>query len=145
MSRVAVALLLLAFAVAGLALTARAQQDPAPQDGLQADQELPEQERPRSERPHETPPSVACPPDRLLVKVGAGADAAAVVARHGGTVIQTIPGVDVQVVIVPAGTGQQALDALNADPEVEYAEPDGVVRVSQPGPGTSCASHGRQS
>ena len=40
---------------------------------------------------------------------------AIVIGRYGGTIIQTIPGIDVQVVNVPGGTGQQAIDALNAD------------------------------
>jgi hypothetical protein len=41
----------------------------------------------------------------------------------------------VQVVTVPGGTGQQTIDALNADPEVQYAEADGVVRASEAGAG----------
>jgi len=120
MNRIAVALLLLAFAVAGLALTVRAQQDPPPQEEPQ---------------PPPEPPVSACLPDRLLVKTRPGADPAVVIARHGGTVIQTIPGIEVQVVTVPAGKGQQAIAALSADPEVQYAEPDQIVRASGEGAG----------
>jgi hypothetical protein len=123
MNRIAAALLLLAFAVTGLALTARAQQDPPPQ----------EQPQPPPE------PSVsACPPDRLLVKTRPGADPAVVIARYGGTIIQTIPGIEVQVVTVPAGKGQQAIAALSADAEVQYAEPDQIVRASEGQSGTPC-------
>jgi hypothetical protein len=120
MNRIAVALLLLAFAVAGLALTARAQQEP------------PMQEEPQ---PQPEPSVSACPPDRLLVKTHPGADPAVVIARYGGTIIQTIPGIEVQVVTVPAGMGQQTIDALSADPEVQYAEPDRIVRVAETGGG----------
>ena len=115
MNRVAVALLLLAVAVAGLALTARAQQDPPPQEESQ---------------PYLEPSVSACPSDRLLVKTRPGADPAVVIARYGGTIIQTIPGIEVQVVTVPAGQGQQTITSLSADPEVQYAEPDGIVRAS---------------
>lgn len=114
MSRIMVALLLLAFAVSGLALTARAQQEPTP---------TPEPQ------PRSAPARTNCPPERILVKVRAGSDPAAVVGRYGGTIVQTIPGIEVQVVTVPAGTRQQAIDALNADPDVQYAEPDGEVRA----------------
>jgi thermitase len=120
MNRTAVALLLLTFAVAGLALTARAQQDPSSQEEAE---------------PQPEPSVSACPPDRLLVKIRPGADSAVVIARHGGTVVQTIPGIDVQVVTVPGGKGQQTIDALNADPEVQYAEPDQIVRALDAGSG----------
>ena len=120
MSRITIALLLLAFAVTGLAMTARAQQDPPPKETSQ---------------PQPEPSMPACEPDRILVKVQPGADPAAVIARYGGTIIQTISGIDVQVVTVPAGQGQQAIDALNADPDVKYAEPDQIVSAAQAGSG----------
>lgn len=128
MGRTALALLLLAFSVAGLAMTALAQQDDPPSD----DASLPAVEAPRAQP---EPTMTACKPDRILVKVQPGVDAAAVVARYGGTILRTIPGIDVHVVNVPAGQGQQAIDALNADPEVEYAEADQIVTASQAGPG----------
>ena len=75
----------------------------------------------------------ACKPDRILVKVQPGVDPAAVIARYGGTILRTIAGIDVQVVNVPAGQGQQIIDAMNADPEVMYAEADQIVKASAQG------------
>jgi len=120
MGRIALALLLLTFAVAGLAMTASAQQDVPPEEASQ-----PQPESPMS----------ACQSDRILVKVQPGADAAAVIVRHGGTILRTIPGIEVHVVTVPAGQGQQAIDALSVDPEVMYAEADQIVRASAQGSG----------
>ena len=122
MGRTALALLLLTFAVAGLALNASAQQDPPPEEASQ---------------PQPAPESTmsSCQPDRLLVKVQPGVDAVAFVARYGGTITRTITGIDVHVVTVPGGQGQQVLDAMNADPEVEYAEADQIVRASAQGSG----------
>lgn len=128
MSRMLVALLILAAAVAGLAMTARAQQEPAPT-------EIAAPEQPVSS-PAPPDPS-QCPPDRILVKLKPGADPAAVIARYGGTIINTITGIDVHVVTVPGGAGQQAIAGLSADPEVQYAEPDGVVRATGAG-GSGC-------
>lgn len=122
MGRTALALLLLAFAVAGLAMTASAQQDVPPEE---ASQPQPQPESPMS----------ACQSDRILVKVQPGVDAAAVIARFGGTILRTIPGIEVHVVTVPAGQGQQAIDALSVDPEVMYAEADQIVRASAQGSG----------
>ena len=121
MSRLLVALLILAAAVTGLAMTARAEQTPVPVEAA-----VPE---PPVSEPSPTP----CPPERILVKVKPGANPADVIGRHGGTIIQTIPGIDVQIVNVAAGTAQQAIDALTADPDVQYAEPDGKVRISSEG------------
>jgi hypothetical protein len=72
----------------------------------------------------------ACPAEQALVKVLPGVDPAEVVARHGGTILKTIAGIDVQVVAVPAGTLSQKLDEFNADPDVKYAEADGVVQAT---------------
>ena len=128
MSRITLALLLLAFAVTGLAMTARAQLEPPPEEASQ-----PPSESSRTAQPE--PAATACTPDRILVKVRPGAVPAAVVARYGGTIERTISGIEVHVVTVPAGQGQQAIDALNADPEVQYAEPDQVVFATQAGSG----------
>ena len=128
MSRITLALLLLAVAVTGLAMTARAQQDPPPEAAS-----LPQTESAMTAQPEPSP--TACTPDRILVKVQPGADPAAVVARYGGTIERTISGIEVHVVTVPAGQGQQAIDALNADPEVRYAEPDQIVYATQAGSG----------
>src|SRR5436190_23840089 len=70
MSRITLALLLLIFAVSGLAMTARAQQDPPPEEASQ---------------PQPEPSMTVCQPDRILVKVQDGVDAATVAARYGGT------------------------------------------------------------
>ena len=118
MSRITLALLLLVFAVSGLAMTARAQQDPSPEEASQ---------------PQPEPSMTVCKPDRILVKVQDGVDAAAVVARYGGTILRTIPGIDVQVVNVPHAQGQQIIDAMSTDPEVRYAEADQIVRATAQG------------
>ena len=118
MSRITISLLLLAFAVTGLAMTARAQQEPPPEEASQP-------------QPQPESPMPGCKPDRIMVKVRPGFDPAAVVARYGGTIVRTIPGIEVQVVTVPAGQGQQAIDALSADPEVQYAEADQIVTAAQ--------------
>ena len=128
MTRIAIALLVLVFAVAGLAMAVKAQQDedvqPTP---IEASQVQIEQLAPTES------PVTACKPDTLLVKVNPGADAAAVISRHGGTLVRTISGIDVHVVAVPAGTGQQKIDEFTADPEVKYAEADQIVRAVQSG------------
>jgi hypothetical protein len=124
MTRMVVSLLVLAFGVAGLAMTVRAQQEPTTE--IAQSPENP---------PQPEPPVTACKPDRILVKVQPGVDAAAVVARYGGTIIRTIPDIDVNVVTLPAGQGLSAIDALNADPEVKYAEADAIVRATQKGAG----------
>ena len=128
MTRIAISLLVLVFAVAGLAMTAQAQQDeelqPAPVEASQVQTESP--------APTESPVT-ACKPDTLLVKVNPGVDAPTVISRHGGTLVRTISGIDVHVVAFPAGTGQGKIADLMADPEVMYAEADQIVRAVQSG------------
>lgn len=119
MTRTVLAGIVILVGVVGLVLTTRAQDErPAPE-------------------PKE-PPTASCPTDRVLVKMKPGVDAATVVARYGGTIVQTIPGVELQVVTVPAGTGQQVLDALNADADVQYAEADAAVRAPEIPPPPGC-------
>jgi hypothetical protein len=135
-----VSLLILTFAVAGLALAGSDQQDPLPLEENQVEENQPGDGHhvdndPQRQQEPSAAPAPACRPDRILVKVKPGADPATVIARYGGTIVQTIPGIEVQVVTVPGGTGHQAIDALNADPEVQYAEPDSVVRASDSGTG----------
>lgn len=129
MSRLLIALLILTAAVAGLAMTARAQQEPS-----SAETAVPS-EVAAPEPPMSAPSPTPCPPDRILVKVKPAVDPVVVIGRYGGTIAQTISGIDVQIVDVPAGTGQQAIDSLNADPDVQYAEPDRVVRIAGEGGG----------
>jgi hypothetical protein len=112
MSRFVIALAVVAMTVTGLGLAANAEQDDA---------------------------GTACPPEQMLVKVRSGADPAEVVARHGGTILSTISGIEVQVVAVPAGTLSQKLDEMNADPDVQYAEANSIVRISEPTDGASCS------
>ena len=73
----------------------------------------------------------ACRPEEMLVKFKPGADATAVAARHGASIVSSIPQIEVYVLAVPTGTQTQALAALAADPDVEYAEPNAVVRVPE--------------
>lgn len=143
MRQILIALLILITAVTGLAMTARAQQqEPPPGESASSESVLEgtELEPPAAEPVVSEPPmsqpvapspgAANCPPDRLVVKVKPGADAAATIGRQGGTIIQTIPSIEVHVVLVPHGTGPQAIAALSADPDVQYAEPDGVVRIA---------------
>jgi len=73
----------------------------------------------------------ACRREELLVKFAPGADATTVAGRHGATVVSSIPRIGVYVLAVPPGAQAATLTALAADPEVEYAEPNGVVRVPE--------------
>jgi len=82
----------------------------------------------------------ACATEQVLVKVNPGVDPADVVARHGGTILWTIEGIGVQVVAVPAGTQGQKIDEFMADPDVKYAEPNGVVRATQGSDRQECPS-----
>ena len=72
-----------------------------------------------------------CVPDQVLVKFRPGTDPAAVSARHGATFTGAIVGLDVQVLTVPAGTVPEKVAALSADPDVVYAEPNGIARVPE--------------
>src|SRR4051812_12313698 len=122
MTRLTISLLVLVFAITGLSMTARAQQDPPPDSAAKPDPQ-----------PQPEPSVSSCKPDSLLVKVNPGADPAEVIERHGGTIVRTISGIDVQVVAVPAGTGLQAIDELNADSDVKYAEADQIVKATSTG------------
>ena len=77
-------------------------------------------------------------PDRILVKFKSGTDpasAAAVHRQNGGTVIDTIPQVGVQVVTVPAGTVPAKVIDYGQSPSVQYAEPDYIASaVGKPAP-----------
>jgi thermitase len=78
-----------------------------------------------------------CVAGELLVKFRPGADPAAVAARHGGTISSQIAAIAVYVVSVPDGTVEQKVAEFNADPEVEYAEPNHKVRAADPADGAA--------
>lgn len=80
------------------------------------------------ERPPD-PPAAACPPEQLLVKVSSAADPDAVSRRHGATLVSEVAGPDVYLMTVPAGTAAEKITALEADPEVVYAEPNATTRA----------------
>ena len=68
----------------------------------------------------------------ILVKFKASTDEGAIAGVHrrcGGTVMDIVPQIGLQVVEVPAGQLDRALAAYNSSPLVEYAEPDGWVQV----------------
>lgn len=73
-------------------------------------------------------------PGRVLVKFKAARDAAGIDRALGDlkdvTVARTIEAIDALVLSVPVGEEWTVADNLGAQAEVEYAEPDFVVRVS---------------
>lgn len=80
-------------------------------------------------------------PGRVLVKFKPGTAASKIADAHrkaGGRAMRTIPGIGVQVVGVPDGTVPAKVAAYNANPNVEYAEPDFyrvlVTPIEEPGP-----------
>ncbi len=75
---------------------------------------------------HDAPPPPFAP-DRLLVSFQPGTAAPEVAAAHrlaGGHTLKIIPGISVHVVQVPTGTVLAAIRLYQANPNVEYAEPD---------------------
>jgi len=78
-------------------------------------------------------------PDRVLVRFSPGAAAAAIGQTHrhaGGKVLHTIPGIDVQVVAVPAGSVPQMVARYRKNPNVVFAEPDYYRLLIVPGEGS---------
>jgi thermitase len=66
-------------------------------------------------------------PDRVLVRFLPGAAASETGKAHrqaGGRKLREIPGIGVHVVQVPTGSVQQKVNAYQANPNVEFAEPD---------------------
>jgi len=80
-------------------------------------------------------------PDRILVKFQPGTDAATAAAVHrqnGGSVIDTIPDIGVQVVSVPAGSVPAKVADYRRNARVQYAEPDYIANaVGKPTPTTT--------
>lgn len=79
-----------------------------------------------------TPGEAAFAPGRILVKFQPGVSAAQKAAAHraqGAHVLQVIPGIDVQVVNVPAGAERARVAAYARSPLVAYAEPDYIAQA----------------
>ncbi|OXS15558.1 serine protease [Zobellella denitrificans] len=77
--------------------------------------------------PAQARPLSTLAPDRILVRFAPGtaaADAALVHQRLGGRPLKTIPGIDVTLVAVPAGSVPAMVAGYAANPNVQYAEPD---------------------
>ena len=70
-----------------------------------------------------------CVPDEILVKFRPGADPAVVSTRHGATIRSVIGFIDVYVLAIPFGSVPEKVAEFSADPEVEYAEPNGIARA----------------
>ncbi len=71
-------------------------------------------------------------PDQILVKFLTGtADEtkASIHARHGGRVVDTIPGIDVQVVRIQENKVQDKVKAYKGEAAVEFAEPDYIAEA----------------
>ncbi len=70
---------------------------------------------------------------RILVKFVPGAAAAEVANAHravGGAIVETIPGIDVQIVRVPAGREKELVSRYLRNKNVLYAEPDFIAQAS---------------
>jgi subtilisin family serine protease len=103
------------------------------------------------QRVHEQIPPYA--PDRVLVRFRPGTPAAEAGRAHrraGGRKLREIPGIDVQVVEVPAGSVPARVAGYRANPNVEFAEPD-YYRVmiipdegNDPGPAAGGVIAGRE-
>ena len=68
--------------------------------------------------------------DHILVKFKAGTNEVAkqeIHGRHGGSVIDDVARLDVQMVKIPAGKVQEKLGAYRSEKAVEFAEPDYVA------------------
>ncbi|HID86348.1 MAG TPA: peptidase S8 [Anaerolineae bacterium] len=70
-------------------------------------------------------------PDRIVVKFKEGLNPAQVAQLHasqGATVVDEIPQIGVQILSVPPGQVEAKIAAYQADPRVEYAEPDSIAQ-----------------
>ncbi len=67
-------------------------------------------------------------PDQVLVKFKTGANAESIAADFDMTV-ERETALGVKLLKVPAGTVKQAIAALRANPNVEYAEPNGIAQA----------------
>ncbi|HYQ72993.1 MAG TPA: S8 family serine peptidase [Gammaproteobacteria bacterium] len=83
-------------------------------------------------------------PDRILVRFKPGTAASEISRVHRmahGQSLRSIPGIDVQVVKVQAGTVAEKVALYEANPNVEYAEPDyyRLLRIPSEDPGPAPA------
>ncbi len=87
---------------------------------------------------HHAPAAPEFVPGEVLVKFRPGASGRAVADAHrrnGGSVRETIPGINVQVVQVPAGSEKTKVAAYGRNPNVLYAEINGYYRALSHGTG----------
>jgi hypothetical protein len=75
--------------------------------------------------------------DELLVKFRPGADPDIVAARYGATILRVIPGIEVYLVAVPAGSANDRVAAFSGDAEVVFAEINGTMTVPELPPADS--------
>jgi subtilisin family serine protease len=70
-------------------------------------------------------------PGRVIVKFNSAGNASYTLQQLSGIiVIDSIAGIDAQVLQVPVGQEWQVVDQLRAQPSVEYAEPDYVISLT---------------
>jgi hypothetical protein len=65
------------------------------------------------------------------VKFRGGVDPNEAVQRHGLIIAEHITGIDVYVLLAPEGRSSEVIAELQADPDVEFAEPNGVMTVPE--------------
>ena len=66
-----------------------------------------------------------------MVKFRNDADLAAVSARHGLAIRDRIPGIDVYLLAIQPGAVVVKVAELQGDPDVEFAETNGVMSVPE--------------
>ena len=69
------------------------------------------------------------PQQQVLVKFQPGVDAGAVLRSVGGTQIGTVYDSDVAIVRAPAVSAEALSSVLDANPGVDYAEPDAILKL----------------
>src|SRR5687768_13433526 len=85
----------------------------------------------------DTRPDVTYAADQLVVGFEESATKAEVseaIAEVDGTVTEALPAIDVSVVEVPAGETGEAISSLEADPAVEYVEPEVLLEAADVAP-----------
>ncbi|MCX7854909.1 MAG: S8 family peptidase [Anaerolineae bacterium] len=86
-------------------------------------------------------------PDEVIVKFKPGANAYAVAQAMGGKVDREEPLLGVIVLKVPAGAVEKVVAALSRNPNVEYAEPNGIATIwldpNDPYDNTQCYNSSR--